>query len=54
MATKWDYYALQVSAHAPEIDTIDRLGRDGWEMCASYVRPDNEVQLWFKRPSSAQ
>ena len=42
--TTWEYLTVQ-SDPRPDADTLDRLGRDAWELAAA-----SGATLYFKRP----
>ena len=48
--TRWEYVRLQLDVHKVKSadDTVDRLGREGWEL-VGVVCTASYVHMWFKR-----
>ena len=51
--TRWEYVRIQVDSNKIKQidDTVDQLGREGWEM-VSAVYTNTWLHMWFKRPKS--
>ena len=51
--TRWEYTIRSCSVDASlhdENTTLDRLGKDGWELVCAMLMGDGSVTFYFKRP----
>lgn len=45
----WQYRAIPRSRQLEEVE-LNRIGRDGWEMCGVLVKSESRMTYYFKKP----
>lgn len=52
MAAQWEYNVLDVAGeeYSDIRDTLNKLGREGWELVCTTETEESVCTLWLKRP----
>ena len=51
---KWEYIEKFLSDSRQTLDTLNRQGAEGWELCGITKRQGDAVMLYFKRPKEEE